>query len=386
MATEEILQTEGEEFIENTPLFSELEYKECFVCQGFYGLNFGQPVCGTCHAFLFPEDINNADITPPFLEKSDSGDSGNEEPEGAADFYMKKTNQAKAILPSIPKTDKLAERLAALTTAREYEKEKIAEGLVDSLPPEVLMVVFKHLDDISLWTARNVCPRWRQICDAETTEEEWEQYINLRWPLFYPHYKVNSWRLIYEKLLESAPCRSCLENMMLQMPAPIEDNSWRHRRLRSELKALKSDPPEGIQATPLDRHCCHWQASITGPQGSPYEGGMFYLYLQIPHSYPMRPPLVRFITKIFHPNISRHGDVGLDSIHHNWSLALTISKILISVQSLLTDPYCHVCMEPNIGRLYVTNRKEFDRMSRLWTWKYAMHDYLMPTYISMGGI
>ena len=72
---------------------------------------------------------------------------------------------------------------------------------------------------------------------------------------------------------------------MFQSTPPIEENSWRHRRLRSELKTLKTDPPEGIQATPLDRQCCHWQASITGPQGSPYEGGLFFLYLQIPHRY-----------------------------------------------------------------------------------------------------
>lgn len=56
----------------------------------------------------------------------------------------------------------------------------------------------------------------------------------------------------------------------------------------------------------------------------------------------MYPPVVRFLTKILHPNVSRHGDVGIDSIHHNWSLALTISKVLISVQSLLTDPYTKV--------------------------------------------
>jgi ubiquitin-protein ligase len=92
----------------------------------------------------------------------------------------------------------------------------------------------------------------------------------------------------------------------------------------------------------------------------------------------MRPPVVRFITKIFHPNISRHGDIGLDSIHHNWSLALTISKVLISIQSLLTDPYWYVCMEPDIGRLYRQNRAEFSRIARLWTWQYAMHDFIMP--------
>lgn len=142
------------------------------------------------------------------------------------------------------------------------------------------------------------------------------------------------------------------------MQPSLGENSWRTNRLRSELKSLKSDPPEGIEATPLDELCCHWQASITGPVGSPYQGGTFLLYLQIPYrclpnyyyqsfvfrsfvclflfnsifffcifSYPMSPPVVRFMTKIFHPNVSRHGDIGIDSIHHNWSLALTISKV-----------------------------------------------------------
>ena len=97
----------------------------------------------------------------------------------------------------------------------------------------------------------------------------------------------------------------------------------------------------------------------------------------------MKPPVVRFITKIFHPNISRHGDVGLDSIHHNWSLALTISKVLISIQSLLTDPFCRVCMESSIGRIYNEDQEKFSQIAQLWTWKYAMHDYLLPTDIPL---
>lgn len=86
--------------------------------------------------------------------------------------------------------------------------------------------------------------------------------------------------------------------------------------------------------------------------------------------------LVQFITRIYHPNISKHGDIGLDSIHENWSLALTISKVLISIQSLLTDPYTSVCMEKQIGRLYTQNRESYERRARYYTWKYAMSDYV----------
>lgn len=67
-----------------------------------------------------------------------------------------------------------------------------------------------------------------------------------------------------------------------------------------------------------------------------------HLVIYFIHSYPMCPPIVRFLTKIVHPNVSRHGDVGIDIIQHNWSLALTISKLLLSVQSLLTDPFTEV--------------------------------------------
>ena len=75
--------------------------------------------------------------------------------------------------------------------------------------------------------------------------------------------------------------------------------SWRHRRLLLELKALQSDPPEGIMAKPLDSSCFFWQASITGPRESPYEGGIFYLYLRIPKSYPLKPPVCLFFFFVF---------------------------------------------------------------------------------------
>ena len=170
--------------------------------------------------------------------------------------------------------------------------------------------------------------------------------------------------------ISSSCCKSCL-NILQRSPEDDIVNSWRNKSLKSELKGLIMDPPDGIRACPLDSSLSYWQASIKGPPDSPYEGGLFFLHLEIPKSYPMRPPVVKFTTRIFHPNVNYHGDIGMDALRHNWSLALTIPKVLVSIQSLLTDPYCHISMEPEIAEFCEKERDGFDIIAREWTVKYA---------------
>lgn len=270
----------------------------------------------------------------------------------------------------------LEEMINQLTCPRPLDN--LDPSLIHRIPPEVLMVVFDLLDDMTLWSVDHVCLRWHNLVQRYVSDVQWNQYTKRRWPLFQPIYKNVPWQQVYTKLTESAPCQLCLYQMLVPAKPPANENSWRRNRLRNELRTLRSDPPEGIEASPLDEMSLHWQASIRGPAGSPYEGGTFFLYIQIPPSYPLCPPIVRFITKICHPNVSRHGDIGIDSIQHNWSLALTISKVLISIQSLLTDPYTKVCMEPEIGRLYESNKYKFECIARDWTYLHAMHDGLIP--------
>ena len=105
---------------------------------------------------------------------------------------------------------------------------------------------------------------------------------------------------------------------------------------------------------------------------SPYEGGVFFLSIRFPADYPFKPPKVKFITRIYHPNINANGGICLDILKDQWSPALTISKVLLSVCSLLTDPNPDDPLVPEIARLYKTKRKQYEKTAGEWTRKYAM--------------
>ena len=90
-------------------------------------------------------------------------------------------------------------------------------------------------------------------------------------------------------------------------------------------------------AGPKGDNIYEWVSTILGPPGSVYEGGVFFLDLHFSPEYPFKPPKVTFRTRIYHCNINSQGVICLDILKDNWSPALTVSKVLLSVCSLLTD-------------------------------------------------
>ena len=144
------------------------------------------------------------------------------------------------------------------------------------------------------------------------------------------------------------------------------------RRLNQELKDLQKDPPVNCSAGPEGENLFRWQATISGPTDSPYSGGLFFLSIFIPENYPFKPPSVRFSTKIYHPNINSEGGICLDILKDQWSPALTISKVLLSICSLLTDPNPDDPLVPSIAREYKENINVFKSNARQWTNTYAM--------------
>mmetsp|Transcript_30109 Transcript_30109/g.44622 ORF Transcript_30109/g.44622 Transcript_30109/m.44622 type:complete len:148 (+) Transcript_30109:140-583(+) len=143
------------------------------------------------------------------------------------------------------------------------------------------------------------------------------------------------------------------------------------KRLNKELKDLAVDPPPNCSAGPVGDDLFRWTATILGPSQSPYNGGIFFLNIVFPPEYPFKPPRVSFTTKIFHPNINDKGGICLDILKDNWSPALTISKVLLSVCSLLTDPNPDDPLVPDIATLYKTDRVKYNQKAKAFTQKYA---------------
>ena len=143
------------------------------------------------------------------------------------------------------------------------------------------------------------------------------------------------------------------------------------RRLQKELQDIVKDPPANCSAGPVGEDLFHWTATIMGPSETPYQGGVFYLEIHFPADYPFKPMKINFTTKIYHPNINSSGNICLDILKSNWSPALTISKVLLSICSLLDEPNPDDPLVIEIANLYKNNRSKFIANATEWTLTYA---------------
>ena len=143
------------------------------------------------------------------------------------------------------------------------------------------------------------------------------------------------------------------------------------KRLTKELKDMQKDDIPNVSAGLINDNLFEWEAYILGPIGTPYEGGVFNLSISRPPNYPFKSPIVIFKTKIYHPNINNAGNICLDILKTQWSPALTISKILLSICSLLSDPNPNDPLVPDIANLLKTNPELYSKTAKEWTAIYA---------------
>jgi len=144
------------------------------------------------------------------------------------------------------------------------------------------------------------------------------------------------------------------------------------RRIIKETQRLMAEPVPGISAVPDEANARYFHVVVAGPEGSPFEGGVFKLELFLPEEYPMSAPKVRFITKIYHPNIDKLGRICLDILKDKWSPALQIRTVLLSIQALLSAPNPDDPLANDVAELWKVDEARAIKNARDWTRKYAM--------------
>ena len=144
------------------------------------------------------------------------------------------------------------------------------------------------------------------------------------------------------------------------------------RRLSHEFKQLRTIPDVVADASLLDDELMHWEVTLIGPPGTPYQNGKFKLEIFFTSDHPFRPPKIKFKTKIFHPNISQTGNICIDILKTEWSPALGMCKVLLSISSLLNDPNVDDPLVQEIADLLIENKKKYIEKARQWTIEFAM--------------
>ncbi|KAK9470834.1 ubiquitin-conjugating enzyme/RWD-like protein [Dipodascopsis tothii] len=143
------------------------------------------------------------------------------------------------------------------------------------------------------------------------------------------------------------------------------------KRIIKETERLVTDPVPGIAAVPHEDNLRYFDVTVDGPSQSPYEGGKFRLELFLPEDYPMVAPKIRFLTKIYHPNIDKLGRICLDVLKDNWSPALQIRTILLSIQALLGAPNPDDPLANDVAQRWKEDEPSAINTAREWTQKFA---------------
>jgi len=146
----------------------------------------------------------------------------------------------------------------------------------------------------------------------------------------------------------------------------------RLRRVNKEIADCKNDNTSNVQIELVEESPFHLKGTFDGPNDTPYHGGKFDVDIVIPESYPFQPVKMKFITKVYHPNVSSaSGAICLDILKDAWSPIFTLKSTLISLQSLLCSPEPNDPQDAEVAKHYMTSKESFNQTAKYWTHIYA---------------
>uniref|UniRef100_A0A1B6MH50 Ubiquitin-conjugating enzyme E2 S n=1 Tax=Graphocephala atropunctata TaxID=36148 RepID=A0A1B6MH50_9HEMI len=139
------------------------------------------------------------------------------------------------------------------------------------------------------------------------------------------------------------------------------------RQVGKELQDLIKIPPEGIKVNLNEQDITDIQALIEGPAGTPYAGGVFKVKLVLGKDFPQGPPKAFFLTKIFHPNVAKNGEICVNTLKKDWKPDLGIKHILLTIKCLLIVPNAESALNEEAGKLLLEHYDDYSQRARMMT-------------------
>lgn len=142
-------------------------------------------------------------------------------------------------------------------------------------------------------------------------------------------------------------------------------------RILKDYEDFKKDKPLGGIGGPVNGNLKHWEVTIPGPPGTPFEGGKFKIEIKLDDNYPNSTPSCKFLTKVFHPNINfKEGNICVKLLN-NWTNKASICSIIVALYGLLKDPNQNSPLNGNANDLYKRDKERYVQLAKSFTNKFA---------------
>uniref|UniRef100_A0A3B1IWQ4 UBC core domain-containing protein n=1 Tax=Astyanax mexicanus TaxID=7994 RepID=A0A3B1IWQ4_ASTMX len=136
------------------------------------------------------------------------------------------------------------------------------------------------------------------------------------------------------------------------------------KRILEELKSLHCDPHPYCRILPSESDFSFWKILLKGPPETPYENGVFELYCEFGAEYPVKPPVMKFLTPIYHCNVNNVGRICHNIFDRNYSAQITMREILDAVYGLLIAPEPEDPLDSVLAEEYQSNKEKYEEEAR----------------------
>jgi len=152
-------------------------------------------------------------------------------------------------------------------------------------------------------------------------------------------------------------------------------NNIAHQRLCREFKEVVTSSEatsSGVRLEIVSDDLTKFRGEVRGPADTPYADGIYELTIEIPETYPFIPPKVKFVTRLWHPNVSSQtGTICLDILKDQWAASMTLRTVLLSIQALLNSPEPNDPQDAVVAKQCISNPTMFRATAQFWAQTYA---------------